>query len=152
MKWLVIICLAVQSQAYVFGSKTYDAWFEKWVGDMNDDYYPYIGLEDDGIHREKRFMDEFAQRVDKIAFHPHELPADLMVPCGQWHVDLFSGNDACCSKGRLCGRDEGDCDSDQECRGKLVCLNDNCPWESDHDDCCGLPQLSPFIQHLRGQK
>ena len=47
------------------------------------------------------------------------------------------GNKDCCRDGEHgpCGEGEGDCDSDSECAGPLVCGKDNCPW-GDEDDCC----------------
>ena len=52
------------------------------------------------------------------------------------------GNDQCCDhfEHGPCGEGEGDCDSDQECSGSLVCGRDNCPW-GDGDDCCQKPAV-----------
>ena len=46
----------------------------------------------------------------------------------------------CCSSSNQCGLNEGDCDSDSECSGNLICGKDNCqsPFPSDVD-CCVLP-------------
>jgi len=50
-----------------------------------------------------------------------------------------SGQDnGCCTKDMPCGEDEGDCDTDAECAGSLLCGKDNCPW-GDGDDCCVKP-------------
>lgn len=57
------------------------------------------------------------------------------------------GGDNCCSLGDPCGEGEGDCDSDSDCFGTLVCGSDNCAplhgWmEFDPaDDCCQELQM-----------
>ena len=61
-------------------------------------------------------------------------------PCNNFGKDttwLDSGNEDCCSLGEhgACAEGEGDCDSDSECAGDLVCGDDNCPWGG-RDDCC----------------
>jgi len=46
--------------------------------------------------------------------------------------------DRCCSSGKKCGLNEGDCDWDGECQSGLECGTNNCPgsnW-SNMDDCC----------------
>merc|ERR1711890_22192 len=53
------------------------------------------------------------------------------------------GGDDCCKDGN-CGEGQGDCDSDSDCYGPLVCGCDNCKtgWSGDrssfedNDDCC----------------
>ena len=49
----------------------------------------------------------------------------------------------CCSASRPCVEGEGDCETDQECRGQLVCGNNNCKQFGDvfhpKDDCCVKP-------------
>ena len=43
----------------------------------------------------------------------------------------------CCSSSKPCGLSQGDCDSNNECSGNLVCGKNNCqpPFPSDAD-CC----------------
>ena len=53
-----------------------------------------------------------------------------------------NGGDSCCSAENRCTLGDGDCDSDDECAGDLVCGDDNCfmqgqAWNSG-DDCCVL--------------
>ena len=55
--------------------------------------------------------------------------------CTAAHADLIVGNDACCSANHQCFHGEGDCDSDDGCKGSGTCGTDNCPW-GDNDDCC----------------
>ena len=45
----------------------------------------------------------------------------------------------CCSSSNQCGPNQGDCDSDSECSGNLVCGTDNCnsPFPTDADCCTG---------------
>ena len=60
-----------------------------------------------------------------------------------------SSNMDCCRENRLmdwnwctnnlCGEGEGDCDSDDHCRGSLVCGEDNC-FEGSKKDCCMRPE------------
>ena len=58
-------------------------------------------------------------------------------------IDSFTGCDwsvsdySCCSSSHPCGIFEGDCDSDDECVGQLLCGKDNChyPFPS-NADCC----------------
>ena len=46
--------------------------------------------------------------------------------------------DDCCMK--PLGEKEGDCDSDNDCKGSLVCGTDNCPAGYPMgDDCCKKP-------------
>ena len=47
----------------------------------------------------------------------------------------------CCTSSNPCGINQGDCDSDSECNGDLICGNDNCIdlWPSfgnANADCC----------------
>ena len=39
------------------------------------------------------------------------------------------GGDHCCARNgvKLCSQDEGDCESDLDCAGSLVCGDNNCP-------------------------
>ena len=48
------------------------------------------------------------------------------------------GGDSCCTFQNLCDIGEGDCDSDFDCMGELVCGFDNCdgPNFDSTDDCC----------------
>ena len=48
------------------------------------------------------------------------------------------GHDSCCRKDYLCGINEGDCDSDADCKQGLKCGLDNCsgPNFDSEDDCC----------------
>ena len=46
----------------------------------------------------------------------------------------------CCSSKQQCGINEGDCDSNDDCIGDLVCGKDNCPTHFPSDaDCCQYP-------------
>ena len=50
----------------------------------------------------------------------------------------------CCTSGSPCKSNEGDCDSDSECEGNLVCGKNNCgtafTWK--WADCCELPETT----------
>ena len=53
--------------------------------------------------------------------------------------------DACCSDQEKCGIDEGDCNSDFECHGSLVCKFDSCPMNQGFGEgasCCQQPSGS----------
>ena len=51
----------------------------------------------------------------------------------------------CCSKYEKCCINQGDCDSDNECSGALVCGKDNCPSPFPSDaDCCENPGPGNF--------
>ena len=62
------------------------------------------------------------------------------------YVRLFkclgcTGGDSCCTPQNKCTENEGDCDSDADCKEGLVCGTDNCPVKSglqwdEADDCC----------------
>ena len=45
----------------------------------------------------------------------------------------------CCSSTNQCDHNQGDCDSDSECSGDLICGSNNCkfPFPSDADCCYG---------------
>ena len=63
------------------------------------------------------------------------------------HIIIATGctdgtNDACCTENNLCGIGDGDCDSDAECQGDLICGSDNCDTSLGFDndwDCCYDP-------------
>ena len=42
----------------------------------------------------------------------------------------------CCSEAAPCGLGEGDCDTDEECAGPLVCGDNNCEAGDYRMDCC----------------
>ena len=54
------------------------------------------------------------------------------------------GEDSCCTSNRQCDVDQGDCDSDSECKQGLKCGSNNCKtksglqWDAG-DDCCYKP-------------
>ena len=58
--------------------------------------------------------------------------------CGILVRDLGSGNNDCCRPDKPCVEGEGDCDTDDDCLGELVCGKQNCLW-GDRDDCCRQP-------------
>merc|ERR1712032_1675457 len=57
------------------------------------------------------------------------------------HDDCGHGDDDCCTPERPCGRNEGDCDSHDDCEEGLMCGVDNCrgPNFDYTDDCCFSP-------------
>ena len=49
-------------------------------------------------------------------------------------------DNSCCTSETPCGFGDGDCDSDDQCAGDMVCGDNNCPkngfeWNGG-DDCC----------------
>merc|ERR1712126_338253 len=53
-----------------------------------------------------------------------------------------NGGDSCCSSSNICREGEGDCDSNNDCLGDLVCGRENCgggPTFEALDDCCRTP-------------
>jgi len=60
------------------------------------------------------------------------LPLYVEAPC--------DGGDDCCTLDGGCGLFEGDCDSDADCLGRLVCGSDNCGFWTFGDDCCALSE------------
>ena len=58
------------------------------------------------------------------------------------YLDCSSGSidPDCCSSSDPCGAGEGDCDSDGDCKGDLVCGTNNCkafnPLAYSEADCC----------------
>jgi len=71
--------------------------------------------------------------------------------CQDFDSTVASGKDCCrdafdwnhCSTDNLCGEGQGDCDSDAECDGTLVCGNNNCHYFASDvasgKDCCRDP-------------
>ena len=55
--------------------------------------------------------------------------------CNAIGVDIYS----CCSPNNQCGLSQGDCDSDNDCSGNLVCGTGNClfPFPLNADCCTG---------------
>ena len=53
-------------------------------------------------------------------------------------VPIADGDDNHCSLAKPCPLGEGDCDSDDECQGDLVCGYKNCDGSQygANDDCC----------------
>jgi len=68
----------------------------------------------------------------------------LRIGLGRSHCKV-TGDFSCCSglANPRCGEGEGDCDSDEQCAGDLICGVDNCGagWGSTYD-CCAKPILS----------
>ena len=65
----------------------------------------------------------------------------------QCYFALFlgcTGGDTCCTATNPCDVDQGDCDTDEECKTGLRCGTDNCSiktgleWDAT-DDCCYAP-------------
>ena len=54
---------------------------------------------------------------------------------------------ACCTDSKPCGIAEGDCDTNDECIGHLVCGSDNCVKPPFHKkaDCCYDPTTTTTI-------
>ena len=55
--------------------------------------------------------------------------------------DASNSDYGCCTSSNPCGLGEGDCDSDSECNGDLICGLDNCQsldsgWAYSDIDCC----------------
>ena len=55
------------------------------------------------------------------------------------------GQNSCCTATNPCPLGGGDCDSDSDCQGNLVCGTDNCkgfhPGSYDGADCCMIPEI-----------
>ena len=94
-------------------------------------------LDNDTMSMEDKFGSEpwFSETMETIAQTSWEqFGPPQRLPC-TW------GGDNCCTSATPCGQDEGDCDSDADCRAGLICGTDNCPvkegleWDST-DDCC----------------
>ena len=66
-------------------------------------------------------------------------------------VQGCTGGDSCCSGSDPCFEGEGDCDSNSDCVGDLVCGNNNCRngrlgglgGFDGGDDCCIYPNVTP---------
>ena len=80
-------------------------------------------------------------RVESFTFNPKSkvkeyenlFPAELCNAIKD--DDIYT----CCSSSNQCGANQGDCDSDSDCSGSLVCGEDNCqpPFPIDADCCTG---------------
>ena len=61
----------------------------------------------------------------------------------QTHIDCTGGSrketETCCSSEYPCKEFEGDCDTDDDCEGSLICGIDNCgsSFKWPKADCCG---------------
>ena len=56
---------------------------------------------------------------------------------------------SCCKSSNPCRENEGDCDTDSDCLGELVCGTNNCPsgFPASEYDCCESPSAGLLI-HL----
>ena len=74
-------------------------------------------------------------------------------------IAVCNGQENCCHKDNKCGENEGDCNSDSDCKEGLKCGSNNCAqtkrivnqtsfWDAD-DDCCYQP--SCFKQNPCGE-
>merc|ERR1711971_821765 len=62
-----------------------------------------------------------------------------IIPCN-WSGTDYPATWDCCTISSPCGQNEGDCDSDEECSGNLLCGSNNCESQfSDAADCCYEP-------------
>ena len=55
--------------------------------------------------------------------------------------DASENDGSCCTSSNPCGIGQGDCDSNSDCAGNLVCGSNNCKnfdsaWSSSYYDCC----------------
>ena len=55
--------------------------------------------------------------------------------------DATNSDYECCKSSNNCAVGEGDCDSDSDCNGNLICGGDNCQsidsdWAASDFDCC----------------
>ena len=116
------------------------------------------------------FVDEFVEQVLKVTlflgascsqiYHcGHEVAIKVLTikdPNRIWYFQLLrcfkkknyvsdcsasANDDGCCTDSFPCANGEGDCDSDSECAGNLVCGEDNCihidsDWSDSLFDCC----------------
>jgi len=65
---------------------------------------------------------------------PASLGFESLVDCCQQ-----IGNEHYCTAQEPCGVDQGDCDTDNECQGNLICGSNNCPNSfgfENETDCC----------------
>ena len=73
-----------------------------------------------------------------------KLPGNAKCNPSTW--DKYEGyHDACCSDLEKCGIDEGDCNSDSECLGSLICLYNGCAASQGFDErasCCQQPSAT----------
>ena len=67
--------------------------------------------------------------------------------------DAAAADEDCCTSSAPCGLHEGDCDTDADCAGALVCGIDNCNnmglgFPSDMYDCCVPGTVCMFVQMM----
>ena len=74
-----------------------------------------------------------------LNFCPTSCHLPLPPPCTT-SADVISGFSPTKDSPGFCLEGEGDCDTDLECNGTLVCGTDNCAWGGG-DDCCRPPQV-----------
>merc|ERR1719376_1177632 len=70
-------------------------------------------------------------------------------------VSACLGGDSCCSPTSPCGEGQGDCDTNNDCLGELVCVNDGCdrttfPSFDSTDDCCLMLSTTPDPSTVTG--
>ena len=74
-------------------------------------------------------------------------------PVSPLGCDGTVGDADCCSPSFPCGANEGDCDTDADCAGNLICGFDNCNamglgFPNDQYDCCVAGTISNTVELL----
>ena len=80
----------------------------------------------------------------QLFFH---FPAKVCNGIGHDYDEYFKN---CCGTKAPCDINEGDCDSDDECKGGLVCGSNNCPSPFPSSaDCCENPDPGNLNNYFR---
>ena len=79
--------------------------------------------------------------IEKHAGKFRKIPFHLIFSVGTY----CNGGNSCCTPTNPCPKNQGDCDTDNDCKGNLICGKNNCPKNTGHstyDDCCYNPEGS----------
>ena len=119
--------------------KIFDRWMKEVIEDDYSNEEDFFKDFSNQTQSYELFLTRLGIYLPKTKLQIKTIPPDFLLRCGKWNQNLLKGNDACCTKEKPCGVHEGDCDEDVDCKGFLICKDNNCPWKSDRDDCCEYP-------------
>ena len=94
--------------------------------------------------RQKHCINTWSPDKDGVTCDPNLILHEARICDSEFETMRCLGtDDYCCTENTPCDKNEGDCDSDSQCKDGLICGENNCKSEwkglmefDDGDDCC----------------